>query len=283
MSMPGFTADSSLYVSRFHYKTTAQWGGAVHSAVEMAALRMGRPLNGGTNGCRPHCGPCLPDSTSPTGCTKTCFTAACEDVDISCTGCQITCPSGLSQCGRRCVNLSNDPANCGTCFHSCLSGTCTNGSCAPCPAGTTACGGMCCPPGSCGSAGICCPSGQTNCGGTCCPSGQCCGSSCCSAGQVCFAGACGTPAPPVTQCATTWFTSPSIAYCASSPSAPGTPWTGFSNAAVACAALGGFPMILSGGCTDFSGGPLCVTVPSSAQVPSTFPGFFVIPSTSFCV
>lgn len=160
MSLPGFTADSSLYTSRFQYKTTAQRGGASSFAVHMSAMHMSsmkaaRPLNGGPYLCTPHCGPCLPDSSSKTGCTKTCFTVACEDVDIPCTGCQINCPTGFSLCGRRCVNLSDDPANCGTCFHSCLSGTCTNGSCVPCPTGTTACGGMCCPAGLCGCHGTC--------------------------------------------------------------------------------------------------------------------------------
>jgi hypothetical protein len=133
--------------------------------------------------CRPGCGSCLPDPSSSTGCTKTCFNAACEESYIPCQGC---CPPGFTRCGAQCVNRINDPRNCGGCGNVCPSSICTNGSCAPCPAELTPCGGMwidlnknrlncgscgntctqCCYNGTCG-VNTTCSDGSTG----CCPTG----------------------------------------------------------------------------------------------------------------
>jgi hypothetical protein len=39
------------------------------------------------------------------------------------------CAGGLTDCNNQCVNLSNDPANCGSCGNACGSGSCVAGSC----------------------------------------------------------------------------------------------------------------------------------------------------------
>jgi hypothetical protein len=108
------------------------------------------------------CGPCLPDETSATGCSKSCWTRSppggtCDQYDIQCRapGCRPTCPPGEILCGTTCVNITDDPNHCGTCTNACASGS-------PC------CNGVCCSPGS-----TCCNGG---CGGNLCPDGvHCCG------------------------------------------------------------------------------------------------------------
>lgn len=46
--------------------------------------------------------------------------------------CAPTCPSfAATSCGGRCVDLDNDGANCGTCGHDCLGGSCNAGRCKP--------------------------------------------------------------------------------------------------------------------------------------------------------
>jgi hypothetical protein len=46
-------------------------------------------------------------------------------------GAPVTCGTNQTTCPGGCANLSNDGSNCGTCGHSCLGGTCTNGTCLP--------------------------------------------------------------------------------------------------------------------------------------------------------
>jgi hypothetical protein len=62
-----------------------------------------------------------PNQTDGTGCGtgKTCTSGVCG------------CASGLSSCNSNCVNYQTDAANCGSCGHSCIGGTCTGGKCDP--------------------------------------------------------------------------------------------------------------------------------------------------------
>ncbi|HUB07052.1 MAG TPA: hypothetical protein VMB50_08625, partial [Myxococcales bacterium] len=86
-------------------------------------------------------------------------------------------------CGGACVDLQDDPANCGSCGDACAFGaSCSNGQCA-CPAGESACGGQCVSLASvddCGSCGNVCATGASCSGGQCaCPHGQgVCGGQC---------------------------------------------------------------------------------------------------------
>jgi hypothetical protein len=75
------------------------------------------------------------------------------------SGCSPACATGRACCSDQCVNLANDPMNCGGCGIKCGAGTYCNGSCQPIP---------------CSSGGSVCVNGQTCCGTTCCTSGQLC-------------------------------------------------------------------------------------------------------------
>ncbi|HIA03263.1 MAG TPA: hypothetical protein EYN66_15380, partial [Myxococcales bacterium] len=130
--------------------------------------------------------------------------------------CALVCPSGLSNCSGKCVDITNNTANCGACGSACASGqSCVSGSCTlVCPSGLSNCSGKCVDTtnntancGACGSAcavgqscvsGSCtlvCPSGLSNCSGNCVDTSNnpahcgACGTVC-NAGKVCASGAC---------------------------------------------------------------------------------------------
>ena len=99
------------------------------------------------------------------------------------------CKNGTTKCGKKCRNLTSDPANCGACGHACGSGEgCVGGACAGgCGAGQTRCGGSCVNTqtdgANCGSCGHACASGQG------CQGGQC-QTPTCGAGQMLCGGSC---------------------------------------------------------------------------------------------
>ena len=136
------------------------------------------------------------------------------------------CHTHLTRCGDECVNTLNDPANCGGCDSSCVTGkACSSGKCVvKCPLGqkrcTAASGDYCADVtsdiyncGTCGTkcelgelcsaskCGLACATGLTNCGGGdagalfCStlqqdtPNCGACGSTC-LAGEGCAAGQC---------------------------------------------------------------------------------------------
>lgn len=84
--------------------------------------------------------------------------------------CNPACGTSRDCCVDHCVNLQNDPLNCGTCGHQCTAGTyCTGGACTPppcqaaCGGGTTCCGASCCAAGE-----LCCdPQGPLDMGPVC--------------------------------------------------------------------------------------------------------------------
>jgi hypothetical protein len=100
-----------------------------------------------------HCGGCM------LGCAgnQVCSGGNCADCGegrVSIDG-RCVCPNGLTECQIQfaCVDLQNDPNNCGSCFADCASGQCSGGVCVevvgaapaqvPCPAGKTLCGDTC--------------------------------------------------------------------------------------------------------------------------------------------
>ncbi|MFO0608413.1 MAG: hypothetical protein U0324_34925 [Polyangiales bacterium] len=97
------------------------------------------------------------------------------------------CPLYQARCNGACVDVSGDPANCGSCGATCPAGrVCVAGACAQaCPGGLTACGGRC----------VDAQSDSAHCGA--------CGARC-DAGMGCVAG----------RCARQVFTDPSGAPCA---------------------------------------------------------------------
>lgn len=169
--LPGWAqAGAAVQMPRFSYPTaaTGPW-----PALNVAASRATQTTSLAGHPCG-SCGPCLPDETSPTGCSKTCWTRRgpegdCDQYDMECRGpgCNPTCAPGERLCGTTCVDTSSDPNHCGGCGTTCPPGSaCCNGTC--CPPGSTCCGNGCCPAGS-----TCC---GDRCGGTTCPDGtHCCG------------------------------------------------------------------------------------------------------------
>ena len=88
--------------------------------------------------------------------------------------CSGACATGRSCCGGGCVNLQNDPLNCGTCGRRCEGatpycgdGTCQQPPCDPqtelCAPGSVCCGSTCCPVGD-----ICCEDQGPISGGSSC-------------------------------------------------------------------------------------------------------------------
>lgn len=87
------------------------------------------------------------------------------------------CSEGLSRCGRDCVDLTAETANCGACGVSCGRGqVCNQGQC-ECRPGTTLCDGAC----------VTTASDPVHCGGC---AGQPSGGTTCATGQVCEQGQC---------------------------------------------------------------------------------------------
>ena len=93
---------------------------------------------------------------------------AAGSASVDATGCDEPCTVGRTCCEGRCVNLGNDPFNCGMCGKHCEGDTpfCDgfNGMCRETPCSIEA---------------------------GACDSGSCCGTSCCTPGQIC----CGVPGP----------------------------------------------------------------------------------------
>jgi hypothetical protein len=123
MTIPTFTAEASLYRSRTHYQLTGGWSDGTGQMLGLqmlglaqmpmaSALRTPIICNGSCPPphCQHHCGPCMPNAQSSTGCGRTCTTICPgEPPDTS-----------VSPCPTDACN----PVTCGPC---------TGGSCGPYP------------------------------------------------------------------------------------------------------------------------------------------------------
>jgi hypothetical protein len=94
-----------------------------------------------------------------------------EPPPIVCTSYLEPCPQGCDPCSSRCVNLSTDTANCGSCGTQCTGGrACEGGSCV-CEEGTEVCSGLCvditADTMNCGGCGIACDVGGACNDGSC--------------------------------------------------------------------------------------------------------------------
>jgi hypothetical protein len=118
-----------------------------------------------------NCGGCGVPCTADETCTlSSCVTAGCG-ASCGCPSLESACPVGD---GGVCVNLTSDPANCGSCGMVCPgSELCSGGRCLmSCPAGLSACGPDAGPtlcaflpkdPVNCGQCGLQCSAGLGNC------------------------------------------------------------------------------------------------------------------------
>lgn len=116
--------------------------------------------------CNNACSTCLSEYFCQGPCCGTeCCTASQTCINGACRS--VACGNGLSRCGGACVNLSNDPSNCGSCNDACPASSpiCTNGVCRSvvCSAPYVNCGGTCVDPqtdsSNCGRCGVSCGSG----------------------------------------------------------------------------------------------------------------------------
>jgi hypothetical protein len=62
--------------------------------------------------------------------TACCSGSMCV-TNATCTTNTCACSPSFTSCGNACINLKNDPQNCGACGHSCLGGVCDLGTCQP--------------------------------------------------------------------------------------------------------------------------------------------------------
>lgn len=141
MNTPGFAAHDSLYRSNQHYAI-----GLISSCSPPATLAPAYKFpQGGGGDCHETCGAC------GTNCMKTCQNtclpepypkSCCKGTERCTDGVCKSCPPGFTGCGGSCVDLSNDPLNCGACGVTCKTGTCCVGTC-----GTDCHDGGCCQDG----------------------------------------------------------------------------------------------------------------------------------------
>jgi hypothetical protein len=235
MSMPGFHAEAAVYNNPLHYAAALPAYEPFPRGLH-AALGNGE----GGSGCIPWSS-CMPDKSSPTGCSIAGEDAQCYPIGWPfgpppCRGC--ACPPGFTNCTFGCVDLKGNSDNCGACGHTCSADQiCSNGTCIACPPGFTncnnacvnkskdpsncgSCGNVCLIRGSCSNGSCVCPPGFTDCNTECAPlstdPNNCgsCGHSC-PAGMVCNFGFCEsfskgssstTCDPDTDQCSTTQCT-----------------------------------------------------------------------------
>ncbi|MEO7035947.1 MAG: hypothetical protein ABI548_18585 [Polyangiaceae bacterium] len=180
----------------------------------LAGSAGGNGVSGAGNVADGSCKDVLTDPAHCGSCSTAC-TAGQACVQGVCMAAAASCIAPQTLCNGACVDLTA-PANCGKCGNACATGqSCTAGVCA-CPAGQTACNGICldtqssndncgacnqaCATGAVCTAGACgCPTGQTTCSGVCADTSQsdancgACGQAC-AMGASCSAGKCVTGA-----------------------------------------------------------------------------------------
>ncbi len=193
-------------------------GGCAVAACEPGwADQDGDPANG-----------CETDLSAPATCTTALLSCTGTNNLCSPTGCVASCTPPLTQCGSRCIDLTQSLANCGQCGHSCSApsggfptcspqGICGTPACFP---GLTACSGSCVDLSNdgqnCGSCGNACPAATSaaspcsdgRCNAVCQPGWALCGSACvttqtdpancgacahaCGSTDICVTGSCTT-------------------------------------------------------------------------------------------
>jgi hypothetical protein len=133
MSTPGFTAESSLYRRSHHYWIRA--GGLTTSGATAQLLPSKLPARLPLCPWKIHnydCTPCQLDELG--NCTRECeccegYTTKDNCVSVSpfppCSP-HDCCPAGYTHCGGKCVDLSVDWSNCGSCGNS-IWNWCCNG------------------------------------------------------------------------------------------------------------------------------------------------------------
>jgi len=210
MRTPGFTAESSLYKSSWHYYVAA----ADTVSSNQAMLQQGHPPGlcekasklcrrgvGGSwcdillecwDGCTPGCDPPRPMPAKGPCLWQRCVDEDCQVSWRPAPGCTRCVPPRVQECRDASGNCFIQNCDCIVCGNQCCSSgqQCAGGVCCP---SSQVCGNRCCPSGTVCSGGACSPVSpcgtETPCGGGCCPTGftVCCpgGKECCPAGTRC--------------------------------------------------------------------------------------------------
>lgn len=131
MSIPGFSAEASVYRSAVPYGPALSWGGGSNSVV--------RPAQ--DSSCFANCfelcavqcfanpfwtwGSCL------NNCSSKCTLQPCP-VPLVCQNGSCVCAPPFTVCNGACTSLQNDPSNCGSCGNQCPPWNfCEGGQCFP--------------------------------------------------------------------------------------------------------------------------------------------------------
>jgi len=168
--VPGFTATASLQPPLQHYATT--FASLANIAPAQLPIRNGGYDGGDRDYCTPQCGPCHSSVHFSSGCSQTCTTALCHQVERSCHGCVHPCTgAGGTFCGQVCTATGSDSTNCGSCGHVCPAGAGCRGGVCVCPSSQVDCNGICVDPmtdpNNCGDCSVICSANQMCCNGTC--------------------------------------------------------------------------------------------------------------------
>jgi hypothetical protein len=136
--MPGFTAGSSVYKTRMHYRLGVGASGALHSHISDVFVTPA--VCKATKACPD---PCCIDGVLHGCCVGG---TVCKDSKGNCTECchppgrccngnciqpgENPCPAGQLCCTKGCVDVSTDPEHCGDCSTKCRQyQQCVNGQC----------------------------------------------------------------------------------------------------------------------------------------------------------
>jgi hypothetical protein len=100
MSLPGYSAEVSMYSSTHHYRSSWAFGRTAAGPARAHAAAL--PLPNGGPVCKPHIGPCnIPDPDCPKGMSRFILGSDCEGDTFCCTPpCPTTCgPCTGGSCG----------------------------------------------------------------------------------------------------------------------------------------------------------------------------------------
>src|SRR5216684_9133151 len=110
MTLPGFTADTSLYRSIVLYQAATQRVGRSNRAVDLAQLFLSPEPDGiGPIRCHPHRLGCGPDPDNPGACCQLFLTAECDEIcgrPCTCPTCTLTCAKTTCCPGSGCSTIS---------------------------------------------------------------------------------------------------------------------------------------------------------------------------------
>jgi len=180
MSVPGFTAHTSLYRTRGWYRGSAMAPGVLTSETIIPAYRPGPETQAACSRCNERCATTLAECTLLAAAPL----LACV-IPPLCPGAVATSAALLTGC----LKLN------GICVGRCFTTTCCPNFCGdffelnPFEPGEGCCdvGERCVDKSDPNSRRGCCPSGQLVCGGRCCAPGErCCGSQCCPPSWFCM-------------------------------------------------------------------------------------------------